>query len=150
MSEVVFYHLQRQPLDVVLPKLVQRSLARGWRVVVQASSAERVRHLDERLWTFSEESFLPHAADDEGDLAQEPVVLTATDINPNAAQVRFLVDGAPLPDKDTAHERIVVLFDGNDDDALTLARTQWSQARSQGQAATYWQQDDAGRWEKKA
>jgi DNA polymerase III subunit chi len=150
MSEVVFYHLQRQPLDVVLPKLVQRSLARGWRVVVQASSAERVRHLDERLWTFSEESFLPHAADDEGDLEQEPVVLTATDSNPNAAQVRFLVDGAPLPGKDISHERIVVLFDGNDDDALRQARAQWSLARSQGQAATYWQQDDAGRWEKKA
>ncbi len=150
MSEVVFYHLLRQPLEVVLPNLVQRSLARGWRVVVQASSVERVRHLDERLWTFSEESFLPHAADDEGDLEQEPVVLTATDANPNAAQVRFLVDGAPLPDTNTAYERIVVLFDGHDDDALGQARTQWSQARSQGLAATYWQQDDAGRWEKKA
>lgn len=150
MSEIVFYHLQRQPLDVVLPNLVQRSLARGWRVMVQASSAERVRHLDERLWTFSDESFLPHAADDEDELAQEPVVLTATDVNPNAAQVRFLVDGAPLPDKDSPYERIVVLFDGNDDDALRQARTQWSQARGQGDAATYWQQDEAGRWERKA
>ena len=40
MTPVFFYHLERQPLDSVLPKLLSMSLERGWRVVVQAGSEE--------------------------------------------------------------------------------------------------------------
>ena len=60
MTEVVFYHLQRQPLEQVLPDLLERSLERGWRVVVQASSDERVEALDAHLWTYRDDNFLPH------------------------------------------------------------------------------------------
>lgn len=150
MAEILFYHLQRQPLEAVLPTLLLRSLERGWRAVVQASSPERVRDLDEHLWTFAEESFLPHATDAEADLASEPVVLTAGEANPNGAQVRFLVDGAGLPVDAASYQRLVLLFDGNDEDALAAARRMWSEAKAAGHAATYWQQSEAGRWEKKA
>ena len=150
MTEVLFYHLQRQPLEAVLPTLVQRSLDHGWHVVIQAASPERLAALDDRLWTFSDESFLPHAPDSEADGLGEAVVLTLSDGNSNGALIRFLVDGAPLPADMTAYERLVVLFDGKDDDALAPARAQGSAARAEGHAATYWQQDEAGRWEKKA
>lgn len=150
MAEILFYHLQRQPLEAVLPTLLLRSLERGWRAVVQASSPERVRDLDEHLWTFAEESFLPHATDAEADLASEPVVLTVGEANPNGAQVRFLVDGAGLPVDAASYQRLVLLFDGNDEDALAAARRMWSEAKAAGHAATYWQQSEAGRWEKKA
>jgi DNA polymerase-3 subunit chi len=150
MAEILFYHLQRQPLEAVLPTLLLRSLERGWRAVVQASSPERVRDLDDHLWTFSEESFLPHATDAEADLASEPVVLTAGEANPNGAQVRFLVDGAGLPQDVASYQRLVLLFDGNDEDALSAARRIWSQAKAAGHEATYWQQSEGGRWEKKA
>ncbi|MFZ0116056.1 MAG: DNA polymerase III subunit chi, partial [Xanthobacteraceae bacterium] len=53
MTEVLFYHLQEQPIEKVLPNLLERSLERGWRVVVQASSEDRVDALDAHLWTFS-------------------------------------------------------------------------------------------------
>ncbi|GIR10158.1 MAG: hypothetical protein CM15mP21_4200 [Hyphomicrobiales bacterium] len=35
MTEVLFYHLERQTLEQVLPRLVQASLGRDWRVVVK-------------------------------------------------------------------------------------------------------------------
>jgi DNA polymerase-3 subunit chi len=150
MAEILFYHLQRQPLEAVLPTLLLRSVERGWRAVVQASSPERVRDLDEHLWTFSEESFLPHATDAEAGIEAEPVVLTTSEGNPNAARVRFLVDGAGLPPDAAAYERLVLLFDGNDDEALAGARRLWSEAKAGGHEVTYWQQSDSGRWEKKA
>jgi DNA polymerase-3 subunit chi len=150
MAEILFYHLQRQPLEAVLPTLLLRSLERGWRAVVQAASPERVCDLDDHLWIFSEESFLPHATDAEADLSAEPVVLTTGAGNPNGAQVRFLVDGAGLPDDAASYQRLVLLFDGNDEDALAAARRIWSQAKAAGHEATYWQQSEAGRWEKKA
>ena len=149
MTEVLFYHLEQQPLERVLPALVERTLARGWRAVVQAGSEERVEALDTLLWTYAEESFLPHGTRRDGNPAAQPVYLTADDINPNEATVRFLVDGAGIGDM-AGYERIVYLFDGRDAAALDRARAQWRNAKETGSEVTYWQQSPEGRWEKKA
>jgi len=150
MPEILFYHLQRQPLEKVLPALLEKSLARGWRVVVQASSQERVEALDAHLWTYRDDSFLPHGTDRETDPASQPVLLTTRDHNPNRAEVRFLIDGVSVPADAAAYERIVLLFDGEDEDAVAAARQRWSEAKAQGLAATYWQVDEEGRWQRKA
>lgn len=148
MTEVLFYHLERRPLEAVLPGLLERSLERDWRVVVQAGSAERVAALDAHLWTYRDESFLPHGTD--ADTASEqPVFITAEAINPNRADVRFLVDGAPLGTVE-GYRRVVLMFDGNDADAVAAAREAWKAVKAGGHEATYWQQGESGRWEKKA
>jgi DNA polymerase III subunit chi len=149
MTDVLFYHLERQPLERVLPSLVVRTLARGWRAVVQAGSEERVEALDTLLWTYSEESFLPHGTRKDGNIAEQPVFLTIEDVNPNGATVRFLVDGADLADL-AGYERIVYLFDGNDESAVARAREQWKSAKGAGCAISYWQQSPEGRWENRA
>ena len=150
MTEVLFYHLQGQPLERVLPTLLERSLARGWRVVVQSSSEERVEALDAHLWTFRDDTFLPHGTHKESSAADQPILITVKDDNPNAAAVRFLIDGAPVPADAKAYERIVLMFDGTDDDAVADARTRWTAAKAEGFEVTYWQADENGRWVKKA
>lgn len=150
MTEVLFYHLQDQPLERVLPGLLERSLERGWRVVVQTATDERAEALDSHLWTYRDDSFLPHGTQRQADAAAQPVLLTVGDDNPNAAKVRFLIDGAGLPDDAESYERIVLLFDGNDDEAVAAARSHWSQVKERGFDATYWQPDESGRWVKKA
>jgi DNA polymerase-3 subunit chi len=150
MTEMLFYHLQRQPLEKVLPALIEKSLARGWRVTVQASSDERMEALDAHLWTYRDDAFLPHGTDRAADAASQPVLLTTRDDNPNRANVRFLIDGADVPTDTDGYERIVLLFDGDDPDAVAAARERWTQARAQGLAATYWQADEQGRWQRKA
>jgi DNA polymerase-3 subunit chi len=150
MTEFLFYHLERQPLDRVLPALLAKSLERGWRVVVQASSEERVEALDAHLWTYRDDDFLPHGTWRDAEAAEQPILLTVNDDNPNAASVRFLIDGAPVPADAGSYQRIVLLFDGDDPDALAAARERWSAAKAQGHAVTYWQADDQGRWAKRA
>ena len=150
VTEILFYHLQQQPLETVLPTLVERSLERQWRAAIQAASEERLQALDDRLWTYSDDSFLPHGTDRDVDAASQPVVLTLKDTNPNAASIRFLVEGADLPSDAGDYARICVLFDGTDQDALLRAREQWKQAKAAGHTIAYWQQDEDGRWQKKA
>jgi DNA polymerase-3 subunit chi len=147
--EALFYHLEHAPLDRVLPLLVEKTLERGWRAVIQAGSAERVTALDMLLWTYRDDSFLPHGTAADGKPERQPVFLTDTGATPNGAQVRFLVDGA-TPSAYAGHERFVVLFDGGDPDAVTAARAQWTAAKAAGCTVTYWQQGADGRWEKKA
>ena len=62
----------------------------------------------------------------------------------------FLIDGAPVPDDAASYQRIVLLFDGEDEEAVVSARAHWSEAKAKGFEATYWQPDDHGRWTKKA
>lgn len=150
MTEILFYHLHRQPLERVLPTLLEKSLERGWRVVVQAASEERVEALDAHLWTFRDESFLPHGTALDAEAREQPIVLTVDDDNPNGATVRFLLDGAGVPADAAAYQRIVLLFDGEDPDALAAARTRWSEAKAGGFDVTYWQPDQDGRWQRKA
>ena len=149
MTEVLFYHLTRQPLDRVLPGLLERTLERGWRAVVQAGSAERVEALDALLWTYADDSFLAHGTTRDGMVERQPIFLTAGEDNPNGAGVRFLVDGAALTEH-TGYSRIVYIFDGRDEEALIQARSEWKRIKAVGLDVTYWQQNENGRWEKKA
>ena len=147
MTEILFYHLERASLDSVLPGLLEKTLARGWRAVVRAGSRDRVEALDGHLWTYSDASFLPHAAGCDG--AAQPVWLTDGEDAPNAPQILFLVDGAGCAlSAIDGLERCVMIFDGRDEDAVADARAFWRAAKAAGHDAAYWRQSLEGRWEK--
>ena len=148
MTEILFYHLKGQRLEQVLPPLLQKSLERGWRVVVQASSEERVDALDAHLWTWRDDAFLPHGTCRDSEAGEQPIVLTASGENPNGAAVRFLVDGANLIADATNYQRIVLLFDGDDPEAVEIARARWNDAKTSGAEVTYWKADENGRWQR--
>jgi DNA polymerase-3 subunit chi len=149
MTEVLFYHLQNMTIENVLPPLLEKSLERGWRVVVQSTSPERADALDAHLWTYRDDSFLPHATWRVSDAADQPIVLAIEEDNPNAANVRFLVDNAALPQDAQAYERMVLLFNGDDPDALEAARSTWTDCKTRGFDVTYWQADERGRWQRR-
>jgi DNA polymerase-3 subunit chi len=155
MTEVLFYHLQNMSLESVLPPLLEKSLERGWRVVVQSTSPERAEALDAHLWTYRDDSFLPHAtwragdARRAGDALDQPIVLAVEEGNPNGANVRFLIDNAALPADSHAYERMVLVFNGDDDDALAAARGAWTDCKARGFEVTYWQTDERGRWQRR-
>lgn len=148
MAEIGFYHLTATPLERALPRLLERALGEGHRIVVMAGSDERVAALDALLWSYSDASFLPHGTGRDGNAPRQPVFLTAGDENPNAATILVLVDGA-----ESAHTadftRVCDMFDGNDAAAVASARERWRSAKDAGHALAYWQQTETG-WEKRA
>jgi DNA polymerase-3 subunit chi len=149
MTEVLFYHLQNMSLESVLPLLLEKSLERGWRVVVQSTSPERTEALDAHLWTYSDDSFLPHATWRVADAQDQPIILSIEEGNPNRANVRFLVDNAALPEDCSSYERVVLIFNGDDMDALAAARIAWTDCKARGFEVTYWQADERGRWQRR-
>ena len=149
MTEVLFYHLERQSLEQTLPGLLQRCLERGWRAAVQVGGEDRLRDLDSHLWSHDEASFLPHGTAADGHENDQPVFLTTGPDNPNDAGVRFFVDGATT-DSFENYERIVFVFDGADEEAIQNARKAWKAASAAGAEATYWRQDERGKWTSQA
>ncbi len=145
MAELWFYHLEKSELERALPPLLEKSLQRGWRALVRAGSEARLEALDQAIWTFRDDSFVPHAR--EGDPMRQPVWLTTEAGNPNQAQALFIIDNAE-PGDISGFERACLLFDGNDQSALEMARSRWKQAKDAGIVASYWKESAAGRWEK--
>ena len=149
MAEVLFYHLTESTLEDALPGLLERSVGRGWRAVVQTGGEERRDALDQHLWTFRDDSFLAHGTDREPYAAEQPVLLATGEANANGAAIRFLVDGA-VPPELAGYERAVFLFDGHDAEQLETARGHWKAMKAAGHTVTYWQQGADRRWERKA
>lgn len=148
MTEIRFYHLTRKTLEQVLPELLEKTLERGLRAVVMASSAERVEALTQHLWMYRPDSFLPHGSAKDGDPSLHPVWLTAQDERPNEAQILFLTDGASS-ENCAAYDRVCDIFDGTDEDALAAARQRWKICKESGHTLSYWQQSETGWTEKK-
>ena len=150
MTEVLFYHLERASLESVLPGLLEKTLERGWRAIVRCRSREAVARLDEILWTYNDDSFLPHSADAALASAQ-PIFLTWSADHSHGADLLFLVDGAAADASSIgSFLRCVTIFDGGDEAAVAAARAFWKDVNAAGHDATYWKQSPQGRWEKQA
>lgn len=147
--EIRFYHLQSQSLGQALPALLSKVIEKKHRVVVKLPDQGRVEALDSHLWTYEPNSFLPHGSKKSGNAEQQPIWLTCDDENPNDADVLILAEGAVFEQMDE-FSLSCEIFDGQDQDALQVARARWKTFKDQGYDLTYWQQTANGGWDKKA
>ncbi|MEM8753025.1 MAG: DNA polymerase III subunit chi [Pseudomonadota bacterium] len=151
MGEVLFYHLTRTPLEQAAPPILEKCLERGWKVTLRAGSPERAEALNRHLWTYRDESFLPHGAAGDGDAERQPIYLTSTTETPNEPDILFLCDGAAAdPTEMGGYLRALLMFDGHDEEALAAARSAWKAVTDTGLKAIYWAQTEQGGWTKKA
>jgi DNA polymerase-3 subunit chi len=146
-TEVGFYHLTRQPLDAVLPRLLEKAHAAGHRILVHCADAAQVKALDQQLWTYDEGSFLPHGCDD---AAEQPILLSASAAERgNAPDLLAAIDALDL-ERLGDFRRVLYLFEERDAARLGAARRAWSALKGREDVTrTYWQQDERGRWVKK-
>lgn len=147
-QEVWFYHLESQDLPQALGALLEKGLAKGWRAIVRSADAAQLEALDAGLWTFRDDSFLPHGREGP-DAPRHPILLTDKSHNPNGAKALFLVAGAP-PEAIEGYERVCLVFDGREEAAVARARGHWKAVKERGLIAVYWKQSPSGAWQKKA
>ena len=150
MSRIDFYHLQKQTLEDVLPKLLEKAYYLNKKILLRVGNDERVEFISSHLWNYDEQAFLPHGTKKDGNSEMQPIWITSDFDNPNGAVLLFLIDGAQIdPNEVDKFERIFNIFDGNSEDALNQARKFWKEFKSLGTECFYWQQDASGRWNQK-
>lgn len=150
MTRVDFYHLQKAPLEQVLPKLCEKAYATKKRIKILLGIEERVEFINSLLWTYSEESFLPHGSKKDGFVSEQPIFISSCDDNENNASILILADGATVSlDKINTYERVLNIFDGNNETALNNARNYWKEIKASDFELHYWQQNDTGSFEQK-
>ncbi len=144
LCEIWFYHLERSGLDQVLPELLEKTLARGWRALVRGETSDLLARLDEQLWTYRDDAFLAHGQSGEPFADRQPVLITGDGANLNGAQALFVVEGDPGDLTD--YERCIMIFDGRSDEALAGAREVWTRYKRAGHEVTYWRQGESRGW----
>ncbi|WP_420858608.1 DNA polymerase III subunit chi [Marivivens marinus] len=150
MGAAFFYHLTESPLEAALPLLLGKARERGWRIELRGTDRARLDRLDQILWERPEDGFLPHGMAGGPHDADQPILFTLGQGAANSPACVMAVDGAEVSAEEAqALERLCVIFDGANPDAVAHARTQWKALTDAGCAAQYWAQD-GGRWVKKA
>ncbi len=148
MTDIRFYHIQKKTPESVVFELAERALARGHKILIRLRDENDARRLDEFLWTAKPDSFLPHGAAADGSAGRQPVYLTATNDNPNSADVVFLMPGCETGGID-GFTLCCDILDGRDGEQIAAARARYRYWKAQAHNLSYWQQSDSGKWEQK-
>jgi len=136
---VDFYHLAASPLERVLPSICEKVLASGERLLVVAD-ARHLDRLDEQLWGYAREAFLPHGRDNAD---AQPILLSAGSEPLNGATNIALADGE-WREEALAFERAFYFFDAAH---LDTARAAWRALKGRdGVERRYWKQNEHGKW----
>ena len=149
MTKIRFYHLEQKTLGQALPEMLGKALSIGHKIIVKTADAKQVQHINDHLWSFVADSFIPHGTEKEGHAAEQPIWITDNDNNPNEADVLILTDGA-ISDDIEKYELCCEMLDGRNPEAVSAARARWKEYKEKGFEISYWQQDETGRWQNKA
>lgn len=145
--KVDFYHLTVQPIERILPRLAERVLAEGGRMLVVTADERQRAALDKLLWSYAPESFLPHAQAGGANDAAQPLLIHAEPVAANGARHILLADGI-WRDEALGFDRAFHLFDEAN---IAAARTAWRALGDRdGVERRYWKQDETGRWQQAA
>lgn len=145
-----FYHLQQSSLEAVLPDILEKTRANGWRALVKVGSCNGVaeaemQRLDKFLWSYKQDGFLPHGRDDEPLADAQPILLSCSSEKAENVEVVILVAGAEMRDVGNA-KRCITIVDGRNAEDKAVARKRWKLVKDAGHKTAYWQQNDHGRW----
>lgn len=151
MTRIDFYHLQKQSLDQVLPKLIEKAYELKKNIKIKVGIEEKVEYINSLLWTFDDEKFIPHGSKKDGFSELQPIFISSENNNPNNSVLLFVIDDADIDiEKISDFERIFYIFDGNSEFSLNKARILYKALKNSGNSINYWQQNQYGKWEQKA
>ncbi|MEP6343080.1 MAG: DNA polymerase III subunit chi [Maricaulaceae bacterium] len=143
-----FYHLEHASLEAVLPQLLEKTRTKGWQALVKMSK-ERLPDMDRYLWTYRDDSFLPHGLDDEPLSDRQPICLSHLADESGRSQCVFLLDQTDIVFSEAA-ERCIIIIEGQRTESVAYERARWKALKDTNASMSYWQQDDRGDWKKKA
>jgi DNA polymerase-3 subunit chi len=149
MTDIRFYHMQKQTLDDVLPLLLEKAYKAGHKAVIKFENTAEVERFDTLLWTYRQSGFLPHGSKKDGQAERQPIWLTDSEENPNNADMLVLAQGQSSQGIED-YALCCEMLDGRSAEQVSAARARWKEYQAAGHTVTYWFQGESGGWEKKA
>ncbi len=149
MTEIRFYHLQKQSLDQALPLILEKAYSMGHKIIVKMQDEEEANRMATHLWTYRQDKFLPHGSKKDGQADLQPIWITPLEENPNAATILILTQGQTSENIEK-FDLVCEMLNGHSDDQIAAARKRWAEYQKSDYKTTYWFQNEDGGWVKKA
>jgi len=148
MTEIRFYHLQQTSLENALPEILLKAVEREYKIIIKCSNKEEVEAIDEMIWTYRKDSFIPHGCKKNGFENEQPIWITSKDENVNNANMLLLINNAESELIEN-FDLCCKIFDGADNEILEKSREHWKEYKNKDYGLSYFQQDEQGKWLKK-
>jgi DNA polymerase III subunit chi len=145
MTTISFYHLLSTSRERAVPKLMEKALSAGNRIVIFSSAEAQLKTMSDALWSTEPASFLPHGGAKDGHKEKQPIYLTTTEENPNGAEILCVLDGSS-PAAINSYSKVLDVFDGSNEDEVAAARARWATYKAAGYALQYVKQQAGGGW----
>lgn len=115
-------------------RIIEKAFQQKHSIFVQAGSRTEAEQLDELLWNFRPDSFIPHHLVGEGPTPPPPVRIGWAGIPPEARDLVVNLGLEAVPDPRRFRRLIEIV--GGDETLREPARQHWRQYKQQGYAVT--------------
>lgn len=149
-SEVSFYQVKSGLLLKVLPKLLEKVLQQGMRGFVWAEDEALCQKIDDSLWTYHPQSFLPHGTVEDSSASEQPILIsTKQEQNKNNSNVFVSVQLEDIAGIETAiYKKIIYVFEEGETDSVEKMNQLATRFQAKACTVVCWQQNKQGAWEK--
>ena len=131
LIRVDFYLLndsQAQTIWLVACRLLEKAYQRGHRVFVLCENQKDAEHIDDLLWTYKDDSFIPHNLQGEGPEPPPPVQI-GYDAEPRGFNDILLNMASTIPPYFSRFRRVMEVVAANND-AKEISRNHYREYRS--------------------
>jgi len=147
VTQIIFYSTAPLQVEKTLFALLEKSLEKGNKSLLLFKDKEKCLSINEQLWTYKQNSFLPHISEDDQiyDNIDIPVYLSTKNENPFKAELLFSIDGF-LPDNIDHFERVIIIIDVNDELLNEKYKNYYLDINKNFEDIVFYKSDDNGKW----
>jgi DNA polymerase-3 subunit chi len=147
VTQIIFYSTAPLQVEKTLFALLEKSLEKGNKSLLLFKDKEKCLSINEQLWTYKQNSFLPHISEDDQiyDNIDVPVYLSTKNENPFKAELLFSIDGF-LPDNIEHFERVIIIIDVNDELLNEKYKNYYLDINKNFEDIVFYKSDDNGKW----
>ncbi|BDM63425.1 DNA polymerase III subunit chi [Shewanella sp. NFH-SH190041] len=138
MSQAIFYLLQRdavlnatEKVQLTACQMARLHYADGAQVYIHCNDKTQAYAIDEQLWQFEADSFVPHNLKGEGPSTGAPVEIGFDNLGPNKLR-QVLINLADQSPSFAVNFDHIIDFVASDDDLKAIARHRYKQYRALG------------------
>ena len=150
MTQIIFYNTAPLQVENTLFNLIEKSIENGYKSLLLFNDKNKCSAIDEKLWTYKQNSFLPHLTEDEkiSDEIDIPIYLSTKNENPYKAELLFSIDGF-LPNNINNFERVIIIVDVNDKILLEEYKKYYLDINEDFEDIVFYKSNDNGKWTEK-
>ncbi|MDC3081804.1 DNA polymerase III subunit chi [Paracoccaceae bacterium] len=139
LEKAFFYNSSHRDVVTDIAWLTQNIFTKNNRIVIFCTDQDTVEVVDDFLWSYRDDGFIPHSIKKHGETSLDPILVT-TDLDGGYEHnILLALNGVLIEEKDWQRfAKIYYFFDDQDNKEKENARSMWKSFSSLDVDCKYW------------